>query len=305
MCLLLLSSLFFPLASSFGQQQPRKNHQFKIISDNDSYTLTRKDGYYTNGIQFIYSWNSQQDTTDMTIHSLELGQLMYNAENGSYLKREELDRPVTAFLFAAYHQTRFNHQEDVFKWGITGGTIGPPALGRQVQEAIHSALNMYTPREWDYQLKTEIGLNGSATWSPRFRTGQKHVDIKPLIGASIGNTFTYANLGAALLLGNFNSNSRSVYWGANMNGGAAESFFYFHPEIKLNAYNATVQGGLFRKDKGEYVGVLNHVMYVQRLGWMYSKKDFSLEISLVYESRQSKTQQYTQWYGHLGFGLAF
>lgn len=304
-CLLLLTGLLLPFVSLFGQQRPRKTHQVKIISDNDSYTLTRKDGYYTNGIQFVYSWNNASDTTDLTLHTLELGQWMYNAENGSYLKREELDRPVTAFLFAAYHQTRFSERDDVFKWGVTGGVIGPPALGKEVQQGIHSILNMYEPKEWDYQLNTEIGLNASATWSPAIRTGRKHIGIKPVASASVGNTFTYAHIGTSLLLGKFNTNSHSVYWDANINGGTAESFFYIQPQIRLNAYNATVQGGLFRKDKGRYIGVLNPVMYVQHLGWMYSKKNFSLGISLVYESKQSKTQQYTQWYGHLSFGLAF
>src|SRR5690606_35417434 len=132
----------------------------------DSYTLTAYDGYYTNGLKVVLGWNNKRDSTNSTIHKLELGQLMYNAKNGSYKRLEELDRPVTAFLYIRYGQQHFTPNASLLSWRINIGTIGPPALGRQVQESIHSLFNMYKPEEWDYQLNTEIGINADFTWSP-------------------------------------------------------------------------------------------------------------------------------------------
>lgn len=281
------------------------HHSFKVSSDNDSYTLSANDGYYTNGIRFTYSWNSQKDSLDKTIHAFQLGQLMYNAKNGSYDNRRDLDRPVTAFLYANYTQFRFNRNTDLFQWGLTLGTIGPPALGRQLQQSIHNLFNMYTPDEWRYQLKTEFGLNVSAKWSPSIWKSQRHFTIKPIAGATLGNTFTNANLGAAFLVGRFNDNSSTVFWGSELNQQQSESFFYFYPQIVLSAYNATIQGGLFRKDKGDFTGKLNRTLYKQQFGWMYSHRAFSMGLALIYESKESLTQLFPQWYGNITLGLSF
>lgn len=305
---LLLICVCCSLITTKIKAQDFNHHSLQLFSDNDSYTFTSNDGYYTNGLSFVFSWSSARDTSNKTIHSLEMGQLMYNAKNGSYLRRDELDRPVTAFLYGQYDQTRFNKKNSVLRWGITVGTIGPPAFGRELQQTIHHIFHMYSPNEWDYQLKTEIGVNGSVTWSPalpKLFGAPSHFKLMPIGGAELGNTFTNANIGAALLIGTFNKNNATVFWNSQLNSQKRESFFYMYPQLKLSAYNATVQGGLLRKDKGPYTGKLNHVLYIQRAGWMYAKNAFSMGVSLVYTSRESLTQYFNQWYGSLQFGIEF
>lgn len=286
--------------------QNRYNKAIQLISDNDSYTLRGKDGYYTNGLKIAFYWKDKNDTSFGTIHSLEIGQLMYNAKNGSYNEIYELDRPVTAFLYGAYRQTHFSKKNNVFQWYISLGTIGPPAFGRQMQEAIHSTLHMYKPQEWNFQLKSEFGVNVHAQWSAALLNAvSSSFDIKPVIGATLGNTFTNANIGAAMLLGKFNSNAASVFWNALPNARRTESFFYLYPQVIFKGYDATVQGGMFRHNKGSYVGVLNRVVFLPRLGWMYARHRFSLDLALSYESRESLTQQEAQWFGTIGLGYSF
>ena len=288
--------------------QKDRHHFIQVTSDNDSYTLTRNDGYYTNGLRILFGWNSQKDTTCKTIRTLEIGQLMYNAKNGSYLKKEELDRPVTAFLYARYGQLSFTKRDDLFSWGVNIGTIGPPALGRPMQEAIHSLFNMYKPEEWDYQLKTEVGVNADLSWSPSVSLLRKPCSVfklLPVISGSVGNTFTGASLGPVLSLGRMGSNSQTIFWNSHLNSTSTESFFYFYPETVLSIYNATIQGGLFRSDKGPYTGKLNHVRYRQTIGWMYSGNVFNMGLGLVYDSKESKTQTHNQWYGRIQLGVAF
>ena len=288
-------------------QKPR-HHYLQITSDNDSYTLTGRDGYYTNGLKLLYGWNSNKDSANNTIHSIEIGQLMYNAKNGSYRHLFELDRPVTAFLYASYKEAHFNTRKDLLSWAVTLGTIGPPALGRELQKTIHSLFNMYQPEEWNYQLKTEIGLNADFRYSPSIQLSKNpysRLKLLPVFKASLGNTFTGASLGPVLTLGHMNSNDQTIFWNSHLNGDQKESFFYVHPELVLGIYDATVQGGLFRKDKGPYTSKLNHIRYRQSVGWMSSGDLFSLGLALVYEQRVAKTQIRNQWYGKIKLGFSF
>ncbi|WP_197492230.1 lipid A deacylase LpxR family protein [Arachidicoccus ginsenosidimutans] len=287
------------------QAQAQPHSEFQLISDNDSYTLQGKDGYYTNGLQLVYRWKNSKDASSKTIRSIELGQLMYNAKNGSYNELSELDRPVTAFLFVGYNQTNFTRSDNVLSWSVSVGTIGPPAFGRQVQEAIHSTLGMYKPREWQFQLKTEVGANGSFEWSPNVIKNKTWFDVKPIAGGTLGNTFTDVNAGAAILLGEFNNNSNSVFWNANLNSNQKESFFYLYPQLVVKAYDATVQGGMFIKDKGEYVGKLNRTLFRPQMGWMYANKGFLMNLALTYENKESLTQIKTQLYGTISFGFTW
>lgn len=295
--------LLFYFTSSAQTQYYR---EFQLTSDNDSYTLRGKDGYYTNGLKIAFRWKNKNDTLSNTVRSVEIGQLMYNAKNGSYRELYELDRPVTAFLYGVYSQAKFTKNDNVIKWNITAGIIGPPAFGRQVQDAIHSTLGMYTPEEWNFQLNTEFGINTHVEWSLKLKNvDNDHFSLKPVVGATVGNTFTNANAGVAILLGDYNSNSKSVFWNANLNSTKKESFFYLYPQMIFKAYDATVQGGLFRHDKGKYVGVLNRDLFAPRIGWMYSGKGFLLNLALSYESRESLTQQDAQFYGTIGLGFCF
>ncbi|HEY0298933.1 MAG TPA: lipid A deacylase LpxR family protein [Arachidicoccus sp.] len=299
----LIGLFIISLSPLFAQTQ--HSSELQITSDNDSYTLRGKDGYYTNGLKISFRWKNKKDSSSKIIHSIEIGQLMYNSKNGSYQYLYELDRPVTAFLYGSYTQTNFTKKEDVFRWNVMLGTIGPPAFGRQVQEAIHSTLGMYKPEEWQFQLKTEVGLNGNFEWSPNVQNLSSNISVKPIAGLSIGNTFTNANAGAAMLFGKFNNNSNSVFWDANLNSNQKESFFYIYPQIIAKAYDATVQGGLFRhgKNKGEYIGRLNRAVFLPKIGWMYSNKGFLLGLALSYESKESLTQIESQFYGTISLGF--
>jgi hypothetical protein len=295
------------LMTSMVFAQTEHHHFIQIVNDNDSYTLTRNVCYFTNGLRILFGWNSQKDPGCTTIHTVEIGQLMYNAKNGSYQRKEELDRPVTAFLYARYGQMHFTSKETLLSWGVNLGTIGPPALGRQMQESIHSLFNMYTPKEWDYQLNTEIGINGDFTWSPTLKltAAKSSFKLLPVLRGSVGNTFTGASAGPVLSLGRMGGNSQTVFWNSHLNSKEHESFFYFYPELVLSIYNATIQGGLFRSDKGPYTGKLNHIRYRQTLGWMYSGKVFNVGLGLVYDAKESKTQLHNQWYGRIQLGVAF
>lgn len=293
-------TLLFLLFTSSVFAQKNYNHAFGILSENDSYLLMGKDGYYTNGLTLFYSWTAK-DTNRTAINSVEVGQLMYNAKNGSYQELWKIDRPVTAYLFGRYNRTQFFRQ-NVLDWKIGVGTIGPNAFGRQVQEFIHRTLKMYKPQEWQFQLKNALAIDASVSYAPQVFREQPIFNIYPILASDIGMTYTNIKAGGIITIGKKSINNRSILWNAYLNNATEtmEHFFYVKPILTYNIYNATVQGNLFSDDP--HAGVLNRIIFTPKFGWMYVRKRFSLDICIDYTGREAQEQLRSQWYGGFKFG---
>lgn len=275
-----------------------------ILTENDSYMMMGKDGYYTNGLTLSYSWTSK-DSSNKTINSIEFGQLMYNAKNGSYQELWKIDRPVTAYLFGRYSRTQF-YGHNLLNWKAGIGTIGTNAFGRQVQEFIHRTLGMYRPREWQFQLQNAFSVDASVLYVPQIFKEQPSVNIYPIVSSNIGMTFTNIKTGGILTIGKKNVNEKSALWNAQINKtstDSSESFFYFNPILTYYIYNATVQGSLFKNDP--HAGTLNRLLFTPKFGWQYDHKRFSLNIGITYTSREAKEQLYDQWYGSIQLGWSW
>lgn len=298
--LLLCTAFLYTIALS---AQKLNTKSIGIITQNDSYMLMGKDGYYTNGLVLSYNWTSR-DSNIHTIHSIEFGQLMYNARNGSYDELWKIDRPITAYLFGQYAQTHF-YRDNVIKWSLDLGTIGPNAYGREVQEFIHRTLGMYKPREWKYQLRNALGINGNITYAPLLFKEKTTVNFYPIVSSDFGMSFTNIGVSTLLTIGHKASNHQSMLWHANLNQtdpALFESFFYLRPSLTYNIYNATIQGGISFTDVNR--GTLNRYLFKSQLGWQYAHRKSALNLSVTYTGKEAKEQRNTQWYGSLGFFYA-
>lgn len=296
---ILIMSFFFLMKNTFAQKTYSKS--IGIITENDSYMLMGKDGYYTNGLTLSYNWTTQ-DSNKTTINTIEIGQLMYNARNGSYKEAWKIDRPVTAYLFGRFGQTRFI-KSNVLSWKLGIGTIGPNALGRQMQEFIHSSLGMYKPQEWQYQLRNAFSADANITYAPQIFKEQATVNLYPVVASDLGLTFTNIKASTILTIGKKNTNSKSSLWNASLNKTESdsdfESFFFFKPTIQYNIYNATIQGGMFSDDPN--AGTLNRLLFIPKIGWQYARKRISLNLSISYTNKEAKEQRNDQWYGSIVF----
>ncbi|MGJ7030668.1 lipid A-modifier LpxR family protein [Niabella hirudinis] len=294
--------IFFIVFSLPVFSQTRR--QFTILSENDGYISVNNDGYYTNGLQVAYQWRrSPVDTLHREkVNMFQLGQLIYTAQ---FAGEAGLDRPITGYLYGDFHQKIFSRRNHLLKWGIGMGLIGPPALGKQVQERVHQVMQIYKPKNWDKQLRAGWGLVADVAWSPQVGKHASLFDFKPLLAATAGNIFTHATVGSALLFGRHNPNNTTVFW--NNHAGSSkkdrEYFVYAFPTVSLKAYDATVQGSMFKQEQEPVEGRLNPVFFQSRMGAMYSGNKISLGAAAVYESRQSLTQRSAQWYGSLQVGF--
>lgn len=295
-----LSILFMGIAFLTSAQKLHIKSIY-ILSANDSYTLTGKDGYYTNGLELGMHWTSQKNTT---IHTLNLGQDMYNAHNGSYDFIYELDRPITAYLYLAYGQTHFTKfDRSVLQWNVNLSTIGPNALGKPVQKFIHHTLGMYKPEEWQFQLRNALGVDLNALYAYQLTTEKSPIHLYSIAKAALGTNYVFANMGASLQLGKVLQASVSQYWNGSINRTTKiekESFFYFYPQLQINGYNSTVQGRWIDSKPEIYTAPLAYLQSITEIGYMYSSSSFTFKIAYTYETKQAKSQYSNQIFGKIG-----
>ncbi len=303
-----VSSIFLWVGGVIFAQTPQYHHQFSFTSENDSYTSLSNDGYYTNGVYLNFQWRKHRpdSSSRATIHKLEIGQLLYNAEDGHY-RIDKIDRPITGYLFLGYQQSRFSKRGHMLRWASELGAIGSLSGGKQVQEFIHRWWNIYEPKQWQYQMHAGWGLTETVSWHPEIGSSENHkkVGFKPVMGASVGNMFTNLMVGAPLLIGKFNENSASVFWNNHFSHSKKqrEFFFYLYPSLYYQVYNATVQGNYFDKKDEVVRGVLNPWFFQGRVGVAYATQKISVGYAAIYESKQSLTQRTAQLYGSVQMGF--
>ncbi|HZI69282.1 MAG TPA: lipid A-modifier LpxR family protein, partial [Hanamia sp.] len=126
---ILLSSVFL-VAKSQENQPEHFSKQLSFLSDNDFYLFQGKDGYYTNGFMLNYDklhhskWNRFLKQVD----EFTFGQKMYTAYSRKIHTPDQIDRPITGYLFLQFSRSDFLKTNQLFQWRISAGTIGKASL---------------------------------------------------------------------------------------------------------------------------------------------------------------------------------
>jgi len=314
-------SLLFSVVSSLLYSQDTLksyNKELTAITENDNYNFTLRDRYYTNGIFLRFNWLAKKDPNQRvlkTINRIETGQMMFNSYyNRRSVERvlQTMDRPYAGWLYASYGQTKVFSNQDVMKYDAVVGILGPAALGKQVQTGFHKLFMLYDIYGWEYQVKNEIGLNASFQYFHSLikkRAGQ-NVTLHAEGKAMLGNTFTNASAGLLLKFGNMEPEENSSYWSGRLGEShekskhKIEAFGFLEPVFMVQAYNATVQGGLLRTDKGLYTSPLNSFNYVIKGGFMISDRRAAISVTYTLKQKEAKTMiDKMEIYG--AFGLSF
>lgn len=304
-CSLILGlSLFVSSIKAQGFKQ-----QIGFRSDNDSYLANGQDRYYTNGLFISYrkildEGNLKPDL-QKKILEIELGQKMYNAQSGAIPSIIYVDRPITAYLFAGGGMEWFYKSENILKISAQVGTIGPNALGQEAQEFIHRITGLYTPEGWEYQLKNELGLNTQVAYSSLIqRNKSQNLDLLWHGYANLGTTFTGAGIGFTMRYGKLNQLFQSAYKrsliGTNNQTpkiNQSEFFFFAKPQLEYVAHDASVSGGLFRKDKGPVTYQPKPWVLSQEIGFMLAKNRFIAQLSYTFKTAEIESNARPHQYG--------
>lgn len=292
---------------SFSQTRNFAN-EFGFRSDNDAYLAYGQDRYYTNGLFITFRHAMKAPAAGSAVvkkvWEAEAGQYMYNAQSGYIPDISFVDRPFAAYLYGGFKFNWFLQNEQIFQVSLNAGTIGPAALGKDAQKLLHSVVGFYEVNGWQYQVKNEAGLNAGFDYTRLlFRPSSSDIDLSFSGYATAGNTFSGAGAGIVFRAGKINQLFQSVLTNSRISNNSQDSipqkelFFFAKPSIHFIAYDATIQGGMFRDDKGPVTFTPNRLAFSQELGVKYAVQRWTLNFSVIFRTKEIKTQVHAHQYG--------
>ena len=305
----------FLLFNAYSLTLHAQNYKTEIgfTTENDLYIDPEQDRYYTNGLLLHLRHAFKQDTTvgktEKRILELEIGHKLFSPYSAKAPNPALHDRPFTGYLYVGGTYDLFYKKESLLKLSVQFGTIGPRAKGRELQVGYHKWLGIYQPLGWDYQLKNEYGLNLAAEYDRLlYRFFNKKADIIGNSAVLLGNTFSGANVGFTFRLGLMNSLNESVTYNSRISNNTKENpkpkreiFLFAKPLINYVAYDATIEGGLFIKDKGPITFNAKPLVYSLQSGVSFAAARWSLSYILTNKSKDVESTAKSYRYASLIF----
>lgn len=286
--------LFIWSAFSFAQG---KKAELGFISDNDLYTSSKYDMYYTNGLELFYRFLSKNDNDKINkkITEFRVGQYIYNPR---FINKEAVtinDRPFTGYLFAEAGRNFFYQNESVLKTDFQLGFMGPNAFGEEVQKSFHRLIGYKEVYGWENQLHNAFALQAHVMYSKKLFPTKHHdfVDFHFQSEANLGTIFAgvstgvLARFGFKKLLPVYDSNLHDASVSFEPQYNVREFYFYAMPIINYQFYDATIQGSMF-SDSSPLTFDLEPLRFNAEAGLKYRHNNFNISYSFLYRGRELK-----------------
>jgi len=312
----LVLAAFAILAIVFGSFAQEYKNEFGFKSDNDAYLWYGQDRYYTNGL-FIYfrraaDQQKLKGNLEKFTYEISAGQKMFNPISGYRPDPTTHDRPFAAHLFGGVQTSFFYKNESLLKVGVNLGTVGPDALGEDAQDLLHSIVGFYEVQGWDYQIANDFAANANLQFAKLLhRSSDRIVDFTLDTYANVGTTYNGAGIGVVFRAGDINQLFNSNYYNASIGNKSKtqklkqkEFYFYAKPQLNYVAYDATVQGSLFNDNSPVTFGTKSFV-FAQKLGFNYSTPRFTIDYSLIFQSKEIKSAAKAHQYGSISMYYRF
>ncbi len=300
--------------------------QLTVTDDNDQYINPNHDRYFTSGDMATYTHvlpHSKIKDSSIIKKTFEIegGQFIYNSytadtfngpqSNPFVYEKWHEDRPFTAYLFGGITYNWFFTNENTLKFNAEIGAIGPMALGRDVQQGFHYLFKLYPTRGWKWQLNNAPGANLRLDYKMcLYRTEGRWFDMAFNPDGWLGNTFTGASAGLQLRVGELNRFFQSAITNSRVTGNKNETigrelYFFTVPQVNYVAYDATIEGGLWLKNKGPVTFGIYHWVYQQQFGLQYAGNKWSVNYIAYIRSREVKSSALADQWGSLNVAYRF
>ncbi|MEX2365753.1 MAG: lipid A deacylase LpxR family protein, partial [Pseudohongiellaceae bacterium] len=254
----------------------------------------------------------QDNTTAVRNVTINVGQLMFTPADRLRSSLDPDDRPYAGWLYLGIgYQARSENTLHAVEVNL--GVVGPAALARQSQNAVHNLMDIEEFRGWHNQLKNEPGLQ--VAFERKHRHGSLPVlpdnaiqlDLITHWGGSLGNIRTDINAGAEVRLGrnlplDFGASSLRPGGDTNSPGrpDVDNRLWQWHGFIATNARavarNIFLDGNTFRRSHSVDRKTL---VADTAIGFTLARKRWRLTYAHVYRTREFTGQQEPQLYGAL------
>lgn len=227
----------FPSLSELEQVNARGRTHLTVDVENDSLLLKRDDGFYTSGNHFMV--DKILRTADYALtYGWHVGQDLYTASDIKLkpYQLHSIDHPYAGWLYAGVYREVQQNDGSSFLLGLDIGCLGPCAGGEWTQTHLHQFLNQPLPQAWNTQLKQEWGVVANAEIATARWQMNSEMDVGARFKLRVGNIFTDTKAELSWRYGSL-----------NVVRDEPASFVFARAELRVIAYNATLQGGYFNE----------------------------------------------------------
>jgi len=303
-CTLLLSS---------GLISAQRASEAGVILDNDLYTSTVNDKYYTNGVELFYRYLNKKSNEKINkqITEFRIGQYIYNPET---VKADDIyvnDRPFAGYLFGRVGIHTYYQDESVLKLNFQAGYVGQNALGEEIQELFHNTFGYVAVHGWQHQIHNALALQLNGFYSKKINAlSNQNIDLHAVGELNAGTVNNGISVGLLSrislkkLLPVYNSNLYNASLNSNPQVYKDEQEFYFYiaPYLNYQAYDATIQGSMFN-DNSPVTFDLVPFRFNGEAGFKYRKNNWNLSYVFVYRGKELKNNVVEGYfYGSIGIG---
>lgn len=310
------------LALALAQEVERARHTFTVIEENDFFAhVSASDKHYTQGLRLEWHvfepgggpWftiRSLYDADRLFSNGVAIGQSMYTPTDITADPPDPTDRPYAAWLYVAFMTTVTDpgrRWQDTWEWHV--GTIGPNALGDEIQSGWHELIGADDPT-WTNQLKNEIGggLSLKRQWS-NVTAGDENSPWS-------ARTITSAGLSASTVVSELAVGAK-VLWGWRapadyeagqgcrglQDGEGFRLYGFAGVEGRFIPWNVFLDGNVFRESPSvsrKYLTADFSAGVVLRLG-----RAFGVSYSQVFRSGETSRDPAYHNFGSIALSLSF
>lgn len=307
-----IALLVLTSALSFGQA---KTTEIGLITDNDLYTSSKNDMYYTNGLELFYRFLSKNENPKINkkITEFRIGQYIYNPRFINEAAVTINDRPFTGYLFAEAGRSFFYQSESVLKTDFQLGFMGPNALGKETQESFHHIIGYKEVFGWENQLHNAFAVQAHVMYSKKMFSTKHNdfIDLHFQSEANLGTIFDgvstgfLTRIGFKKLLPIYDSNLHDASVSFQPQYNIREFYFYAMPSVNYQFYDATIQGSMF-SNTSPLTFDLEPLRFNAEFGLKYRHNNFNMSYSFIYRGRELKDPETNTnsgyFFGSIRFG---
>lgn len=267
---------------------------FSFQYSNDFFTGT--DRYFTQGIELDYKADSlkaylpktplfiKPTKIVKTNYSLGLDYFGFTPKDPYPVTVQLNDRPfANVFIINATTESYLKKNKIKVMAALKLGLIGPLSGGEFVHKTIHKATGNRFPRGWDNQIKNDLLLSYEASLTKHFKLVDNLLEIEAFFEVEVGTYKVRQLLGGTLKAGKLNS-FEALAQDQKMN----EYYLFLSPRISRVYFDATLQGGIIKRDSPYQLNSSDVEDYVGSLdiGVHLGFKSFSLQYEQAWMTKE-------------------
>lgn len=298
--------VFFLFFYSFTFAQKKYAKEISFVTENDLYTSTYDDRYYTNGMFLSYKYVTKEKGKHLEkkIFNWEIGHKMFTPSRSILQNVNDHDRSFAAYLYGSFGIKKIYKNKSSFATNFQVGVLGPSAFGEELQDFIHTIYGFREAVGWQHQIKNALGLNLNLAYQKfLFKDTGNHFDVTWLNSGNVGTINTDISTGFMTRIGfkpleNF---VNSIAFGNHLNNKTTtffrtiESFLLIQPTLRYALYDATLQGS-FLNTGSDVTSELIPLVFNLEVGFLFTANRVNFGYTYNYNSSKSQNLNITN--GH-------